>query len=402
MAFQGGRNLYVNYKAQTTAGTLPSASSAMRFRVNEGSQGLNLAKATINSGENRGDGMSTRGRHGSHNVQGSFATDMSVGSHDSIYEALLRGTWTAAATFTQTDFTSVAVASSVITIGSGSLLVASRPRVGDIITFSAGIHADDLNKRLRITAIGSATTMTVERIDGTAMTDSSTNTTFSFVVARKLIQGTTRRAFAVEEHEIDIDASEVYDFCRFSRMDIALSPDNMGVATFGLVGRTGTTYTAGNAPYFTSPTTYSTLGLASVEAKIKLGSATLTDITDFQLSLDLRAAGQPVVGSQYTPDIFENNAQITARITGLREDFTRFTDFLNETRLELHLFFGENEAAPQDFIAMCVTNLTLANPSKSPLGQDGPRTQSYDLMIGADDTGGAYDQSMIKIMTSAA
>lgn len=53
MAFQGGRNLYVNYKPQTTAGTLPSASSAMRFRVNEGSQGLNLAKATINSGENR-------------------------------------------------------------------------------------------------------------------------------------------------------------------------------------------------------------------------------------------------------------------------------------------------------------------------------------------------------------
>lgn len=404
MAFQGGRNLYVNFKSQSVAGTLATGGvGATRFRVNEGSPGMNLSKATINSNENRGDGMSTRGRHGSHVVQGSYGADLSVGTFDAIFEAILRGTWSAAATVSDADsLGALSVASNVITFATGGLTALAKTAVGDILTWASGVHADDVNKRMRITA-QTNTTLTVERIDGTALTNvAGPVATYSATRAKRLIQGTTRRAFTIEEHEIDIDGSELFDFCRFSRLDIGVTPDNMGILTIGAVGRTASNVTGGSAPYFTGETPTSTLGLAATQAKIKLGSSVLLDVTDFQLSLDLRAAAQPVVGSPYTPDVFDNNAQITARITGLRQDFTRFADFLAETALELHLFFGENESAPEDFVNFAMTNLVLSNPSKSALGQDGARTQSFDLIVGANDAGGAYLKSMLQIATSAA
>lgn len=404
MAFQGGRNQLVKFKPQTTAGTLAaSGAGAARFRVNEGSPGLNLSKTLINSGENRGDGLSTRGRHGSHVVQGSYNADLSIGSFDEIFEAVMRGTWSASTTVSDGDsLGALSVSSSVVTFATGGLAALGKPKVGDILTCTAGLAAGDLNKRLRVTA-ATDTTMTLERLDGTAITNVAGPTgTYSFTRHKKLIQGVTRRAFTIEEHEIDIDASEVYDFCRFSRFDLSVAADGMAQVTFGVVGRTASALTGGSAPYFTGETLATTLGLAAPQAKLKIGSSTLVDITDFQLSVDLRAAAQPVVGSNFTPDVFDNTAQLTARITGLRQDFARFTDFLNEAQLELHLYFAENENAPEDFINFAATNLTLANPQKSPVGQDGPKTQSFDLVIGANDAGGFYDLSMVAIHTSAA
>lgn len=404
MAFQGGRNLLVKFKSQSTAGTLAaSGSGATRFRVNEGSPGLNLTAARIASGENRGDGLSTRDRQGSHSVQGSYQTDMSIGSHDALYEAVFRGTWSAAATLSESDsLGNLTVSSGVVTFATGGLTALGKVKVGDILTCASGLAAADVSKRLRVTA-ATNTTMTLERVDGVAITDvGSAATTYSFTRHKKLIQGITRRAFTVEEAELDIDGSELYDFVRFTRLDIGLTPDNMAIATFGAFGRTATYEEGSDAPYFTGDSPATTLGLVATDAKIKLGSETLADVLDFQFSMDLRGSLLPVVGSKYTPDVFDNSAQIQARITGLREDFARFQNFLDEDRIELHVMLRENESAPEDFIALAVTNLTLANPTKSPIGQDGARTQSYDLVIGADDVGGLYDQTMVKMITSAA
>jgi hypothetical protein len=84
--------------------------------------GLRLSKAAVNSKETRRDGMKTRGRHGTQKVVGSWDSELVLGGHiEPILEAILRDTWDAAPlALSNTDFTSLAVASNVVTLGSGN------------------------------------------------------------------------------------------------------------------------------------------------------------------------------------------------------------------------------------------------------------------------------------------
>ena len=66
------------------------------------------------------------------------------------------------------------------------------------------------------------------------------------------------------------------------------------------------------------------------------------------------------------------------------------------------MLLTENETEPKDFVSIYVPNFTFASGAKSALGSDGPRTLTMDMLIGADDTGGAHDQTMVTLQTSAA
>jgi hypothetical protein len=85
-----------------------------------GGAGLNLSKAATESNEVRTDGMRTRGRHGTQEVKGEWQAQLGIDTHTAMIEAIMRDTWDATAlTLTQSDFTSLAIASNVMTLASG-------------------------------------------------------------------------------------------------------------------------------------------------------------------------------------------------------------------------------------------------------------------------------------------
>lgn len=401
MAYQTGRQIVVAFKEQTAIGTAETGSGAEVFRANSG--GMNLTKTAIQSGENRRDGMMTRGRHGQRAVQGSYTADLSVGTFDTLMEAALRGTWAVALTI---DDETVAMSSATLAVGANTITasagswITSGLRVGDVIRVTEGLNAASMNRNLRITGL----TATVITVAETLTVEAGPLSTYTVTRSRKLIQGdpVVNRAFTIEEHEADIDGSEVFEWCRVGRMQIQLQPNNMGLITFDFVGRDMAIVEDSSAPGLTSPTATTTIGVTAVEAKILLGTDAIADLTGATIDLNLNAAGTEVVGSTLTPDVFTNLANITGSITGLRQDLDKVADFLAETQLSLSLMFVENESEPADFISFVLPNLTLASAEKSPLGQDGPRTATHQLMIGKDERGGAYDATMLKIQTSAA
>lgn len=398
LAFQSSRNIAVSYKEQSAIGTAESGSGSTGFRANSG--GLNLTKDPINSGENRRDGMTTRGRHGSRSVSGNYVADLSLGSFDALVAALFWGTFDSALVITEATSggpTEITTTTSEIVGNSGSWITVGL-RVGDVIRLTGHATAGNNSRNLRITGLTATTITVAETLTLNAVAD----TAFTITRPKKVIQGTTKKAFTFEETETDIDGSEIFEWCKVSSMTLEMQPNGMATVNFGIVGRNMTTAEDGSSPSLTSPTYTTSQGLTAVEAKILLGSTPVTDLTGVTLNFDRRAAGNPVVGSVLTPDVFDNTLQISGSITGLRQDFTRTTAFLNETDLSLHLLFAENESEPSDFISVVIPYLTLASSSKSELGQDGPRTQSLDLLIGSDPRGGAYSAAMAVWQTSAA
>lgn len=185
-------------------------------------------------------------------------------------------------------------------------------------------------------------------------------------------------------------------------MQINLQPNGMATLTFQFVGQDMEIREGAQSPYFTNPVETQTIGMTAVEAKVMLGTTDVIDITSLDLTVNLNAAGQPVVGSILTPDVFTNNATVEGSMTALKSDVTRSQRYLKETQLSLHLLFEDKKDGLRDFCAFSVPNFTLASATKSDLGSDGARTQSFSLLVGKDLRGGAYDPTMISFQTSAA
>ena len=397
--YQSGRNILVAFAEETVYGTLPAAGGATVFRANRG--GMNLTKQPIQSGENRRDGMTTRGRHGQRSVAGEYVADLSVGTFDALMEAALRGTWQPALVITEATagLTSVTTTANTIVASAGSWITAGL-RVGDVIRASDLATAANNDRNLRIVGL-TASTITVAE---TLAVDAAGDTAFTITRPKKLIQGSpiVSRSFTIEESELDIDGSELFKGCRVGRMRVELQPNAMATITFGFAGQDMEVMTGAQSPYYTNPTATASIGLTAVEAAILLGDTPIVDLTAANFEINLNADGTGVVGSVVTPDVFTNQAVMTGQVTGLRQDFSRVQSFLDEDVLSLSLLFAEQEADPADFVAFHIPNLTLATATKSELGQDGPRTQSFDLLVGSDDRGNQYDQTMIKVITSSA
>lgn len=91
--YQTGQAVAVDYKAETVFGTLAGAAGARRFRLTGG--GLTPNADAIESPEFREDGQTVLPRLGLKSGTGGYAGQLSVGTYDPLFEALLRGTWTA-------------------------------------------------------------------------------------------------------------------------------------------------------------------------------------------------------------------------------------------------------------------------------------------------------------------
>ena len=397
---------YLAYKVQSAIGTPASGSGATVLRL-AGGQGARLSKATTESNEVRRDGMRTRGRHGTQKTNGQWVAEMSIGSHETILEAIMRDTWDASAlSLTQSDFTSLAVSSNVVTLGSGDPRSLGL-RVGDVIRFTGMSATANNSKNVRISAITSTTFTSADTLE-----DMGADTTATITRPKKLIQfsaGTqVKRYFTIEEAELDIDGSEYMSDFVWGSVRFSMQPNGLFMADPGGVG-TGRfdTLEVTASPLFTSPTEATAAPLSVVDATVRGGSNDVVDLTSFDLTLDIGPMAPDVFGSgaiRYSPDVFSGQMAVSMNISALRKDLAFVNDFVDETVYSLHVLAVENESEPKDFISIYVGNFTLGGVDKSALSKEGgPRTQTIAIpaaLIGKDNTGTGYDATMVKFQST--
>lgn len=407
-AYQTNSNGRVSYAAQSALGTKALAAASAKILRTAGGTGIKLAKASTASAEVRNDGMSTRGRHGTQKTTSAYNAELSLGSHDPIIEALMRGTWDATGlSLTATDFTSITTTASTIVFAAGSP-ISKGLRVGDVIRLSGATETDNNGKNLRVTALSSTTITVAETLTVDASADTGATITRP---GKRIINPATllKRYFTIEEYEGDIDQSTVLTDFVWGNGKISMGPNGIIMFDPGGVG-TGKidALDAASSPYFSAPTATTGAPMSVVDATIRFGGEDLVELTSFDLTMDIQPVAPDVFGSgaiKYAPDVFTGPLQIGMNLTMLRKSLQALQDFIAETPYSLHVLAVDNTAEPKDFLSITVPNFTLGSADPSALSkQGGGRTQTISIpaaLVGVDSSASG-DNSMIKFQTTAA
>lgn len=92
-------------------------------------------------------------------------------------------------------------------------------------------------------------------------------------------------------------------------------------------------------------------------------------VTGIDLNVNLNRALQPVVGSKYSPDIFEGRRQTGGSMTAIIQDASLYNYFVNETEIPVGgLFYDPNGT---DFQSFYMPRVKLTGAPMDP-GQQGP------------------------------
>lgn len=409
MVYQSNSNAVVSYKVQSGLGTQSSGSGGTVLRTSGGA-GIKLSKAATESNEVRADGMRSRGRHGTQKTVSDYAAELTLGSHDPIIEAIMRGTWSSTPlSATSADFTTVTTTTSTIVAAGGSWITKGF-KVGDVIRGASFPDAGNNSKNIRITGltalvITTSDTLVLNATPSGAPTISRPGKRLLNPPAASLV----RRYFTLDEYEVDIDQSSVLTDFRWGSIKFAMAPNGLitadpgGMGTGQIAGQSTAT-----SPLLTSPTATTGAPMAVVDATIRVGTQDMVALTSLDLTMDIGLSSPDVFGSgaiKYGPDVFDGQMAISINMGMLRSDLTKLQDFISETPYSLHILAVEQESEPKDFMSIYVPNFTLGTADPSALSkQGGGRTQTISVpaaLSGIDPTGGAFDSTMVRFQTSA-
>ena len=333
MALSGLQRQWAAYAAflpQSGLGT-PSSGAGASFVTLSGGTG-NVTQQSINSILVRQDGMSLRGRGGTFASAGQYPGELNMGNYDSIFEAVMRGTWTPG--------------------GSLGGHVLTNPGSGALV----------------------------------------------------------RRYFTIEEVELDLGVSQYYQDSVWTKIDMSAQPNGMFIITPSWMGTGHGATTTGSAYNFSSPSysNNSFVPLAAIDMSISLGDGPLpgtpvlqTDITSFQMTIDLGAVVPAVTGSKYSPDVFDGVMKVSIpSFTVMEQSLTAFNDFIAETPLAISVTVSEPSPGT-GVMKFTVPNLTLGQATKSDMKRDGgPLTRNIqvpDARVGIDLSGGPNAATMVII-----
>lgn len=388
MSLAEGVAARIAYKAYAsaaiTAGTLATSSSALGAAsaqvLRRVSSTLALSKDVYQSAEIRADRQIGDYRHGTKRVQGNISGELSPLTYEEFFEASMRGTWAAAITASQSDFTSVSAdnASSKFTFSAGNP-VTKGFRVGMGIRFTSLSDSDNNSKTFVILSFGGSNNREVTVYPAPdSMTADSAFTMTS--VGRSLIipaSSHVSRKFGVEIYNEDLDIARLFCECRVGGFNVQLPASGMATVDFNLMGRDMETYSSGDAPFFTSPTAATTTGiLAAVNGLLRVSGETVGVITGLNIQHEAALSGESVVGSNLVPEIFVGRHTVSGQMTAFFEDLDLIDDFRNESEIEILAYLTTTSAANAPAMTFFLPRVKLGGAD---LQTDGEAGQSITL-----------------------
>lgn len=316
--------------------TDPGASGGQTLR--HVSQTLSLTRDAFQSNEKRTDRQAPMSRLGTRRAPGQITGLLSPLTYKDPMAAVLRGTWAAGVTLTETDLTSIAAdnGASTITAGGGDP-VALGLKVGDQISFTDLSEANNNSVYFTILSFGGTSnrTMTVYPAPTTMSADSA----FTLVSAQSLIipaSSHVSRLFAFEVYNSEIDIHRLFTECRLGAMNLSLPPNDNAQIDFSVLGRNRVIASGASSPFFTAPGAITTTDIcAAVDGLLRVDGTNQGVVTALTIAAALNPQGPSVVGTNLVPEIFLGNAQVTGEFSVFLQDST-FLDYLDaESEVEL-------------------------------------------------------------------
>lgn len=338
MTIASGSRHSMSFSAETVYGTT-DATPVFKPLRHKPAVTLGLSKSSFQSQELRNDRQITDFRHGTRQVGGEIPVELSSQSFDDILQAVMGGTWTVKATKTATTLSAAAADNSYNDSGSG--FVTAGFEVGDVVVVSGftGNVANNIASGI-VTAV-TAGKLTIGGTDGDVIVDDAAGESVTiFTISDKLLVGTTRRSFTVERYFADITQYRRYKGCEFNTMALAVQPEGIVSATFGVLGQSeaadiailaGQTYSAATT---TSP-------FDGFSGSITEGGSEIAVVTEVSLNLDNGLQALFVVGSPETINPSIGRSNVTGSLTAYFENTTLLNKFINETESSLSFTVGD-------------------------------------------------------------
>lgn len=336
---------------------------------------LALGKDTYQSNEIRSDRQIGDFRHGVKRVQGNISGELSPLTYGDFFQASMRGTWAAAITASQSDFTSVSAdnASSKFIFSAGNP-VTKGFRVGMTWRFADLSDSDNNAKNFTIVAFGGTENREVEVFPAPdTMTADSAFTVAS--IGKSLIipaASHVSRKLAVEIWNQDVDIARLFTEMRAGGFNLQLPPTGIAGIDFDFMGRDMETYAAGSAPFFTGPTAATTTGLlAAVNGLLRVSGETVAVITGLNIQHRPQLSGEPVVGSNLLPEIFVGRHAVSGQMTAFFEDVDLIDDFRNETEIEILAYLTTTSAVNSPAMSFYLPRVKLGAATLADQGEGG-------------------------------
>lgn len=348
---------------------------------------LNMTKDTYQSNEILSSRQISDFRHGIRRATGNVSGEFSPGTYEELLEAAFRGTWEAALSgLDETDFTSVAAdnSDSRFTFTAGDP-VALGIRVGHILQFTGLSEAANNSTNYVVVAMGGTSNREVTVYP--APTDMGADSEFDVVsIGKRLIvpsTGHVNRKFGFEIYNEDIDVARLFTECRVGGFNIQLPATGLATIEIPVLGRNMETYTAGDAPFFTSPTAATTTGIfAAVNGLLRVEGVNVGVVTGLNVQMDMSPSSDAVVGQNFAPEIYNGRANVTGQITALFEDTTLINYFKNETEIDVLAYLTTSSAVNTPAVTILMPRVKLGGADVQTSGEASqPITMPFQALL---------------------
>lgn len=331
-------------------------------RLRATGRNVNLEKNVLESAEVDADGQETDVRHGFNRVVGSPGFQLSMQDFDDIIEFAFGGTWTAVAAVTPGNITPNSAGTFTRTTGSW---INDGFRPGDIIRNTGFADAAN-NADFRVITV---TALVLTVASTTVVTHAAEAGTIT-MPGKRIDVSPTMISFLVERAFLDVGRYQVFNGVVVDQLANNVQPEAMIGGTINLLGLSAAAMSSTPVSGIAALEPTGSSPFAAFNGEIFEGGISIAVATSVESTLQRNRSLNPVIGSRFSPDVFEGTAKVQGTLVAYFQDEVLFNKFVNETESSIYMKFQDPNDATK-FISVVFPRVKYTGAPMDP-PQQGP------------------------------
>lgn len=354
---------------------------------------VGLERDIIETSEVRKDRQFASVRHGFNRVTGSVGYELSLISYDTMIEMAMADRWqavTVSATGALTLTPDAPGSKTAVLVRAAGDWVDDGIRIGDVLRGSGSATAAN-NTNYVVLEVTSVTDLKVGNPAET-LVGGDPPTTVIFP-GRRIDIGTVLNTLTVQRSYNDLPKYEVFRGVTVNNMSWTMAPGEVVGGTFDMLGMTAAGLS--DTPLVNESLAPTTDFMSAFDGEMYEGGEHNAVVTSMEFTLENNRQLQAVVGSAFSPGMFEGRAGVSGTISAFFRGGPLFNKFINEEPTPITMKMnnpGAVDGAGLEFIAVTLpravfTGATISPPQEGPVSMDMPfRALALEVNDGAGET----------------
>ena len=324
---------------------------------------LNLEIDTLESEEVRPSRQFSDVRHGFNQVTGSPGFELSNISYSDFIRGAMSGDWEVP------PYTGGVLTFTADTpmVGQATLSRATADwstegwRAGDMVTLS-GFGPSANNGLFRAVSVSGQDMIIDTSFDPGTSTDAAGTITYP---GQRIDIGLNLRTFTMERRFDDIVQYQASRGVTVNEMAFSITPESIVGGSWGMLGMSATTLTPTSLITGLPVPAPLTAPFAAFDGRVYEGGVLQAVMTSMDVSLNNNRTLEGVIGSKFSPGVFEGRASIDGTTVFFLEGNTTYNKFVNETESSIFVRLADPNS-PTEFMNIVMPRVKYTSGDKDP------------------------------------